>query len=334
MSPPRALTNLAPLRMLIPPLTATAYKGSSGKVGVVGGCFEYTGAPFYAALSALKLGADLSHVFCDEQAAVPIKGYSPELIVHGCLRSGVDGQAEREKQAEEIIKWFPALSALVVGPGLGRDAALQAVAALVVERAIELSLPCVLDADGLRFVLDNPAAVRGAKWVVLTPNKPEYARLITSLAPDKPAAANEEEEAELFRLVARTLDGPTIVRKGPTDWLCDGAAEVVLENSEPGCLKRCGGQGDVLAGSIATMLAWARAAEMQGRLPSNAPAPAPTLAAYTACMLTRRFARAAFARHKRSMTAPDLIDEIGEVFEDFCPAAGDGDEDGRTSYVS
>ena len=37
-------------------------------------------------------------------------------------------------------------------------------------------------------------------------------------------------------------------------------------------------------------------------------------------MLTRRFARAAFAKHKRSMTAPDLIDEIGAAFEEVCPS--------------
>ena len=45
------------------------------------------------------------------------------------------------------------------------------------------------------------------------------------------------------------------------------------------------------------------------------------LAAYAGCLLPRRFARAAFAKHKRSMTAPDLIEEIGEVFEEFSPAS-------------
>jgi len=150
---PRPAVSLQQLRVLVPPLVATSYKGSSGKVGVVGGCFEYTGAPFYAALTALKLGADLSHVFCDEAAAVPIKSYSPELIVHGCLRGAPEVDlAEVARQADEVSKWFPALTALVVGPGLGRDATMQAVAALLVERAVRASLPCVVDADGLRRV--------------------------------------------------------------------------------------------------------------------------------------------------------------------------------------
>lgn len=282
----RLAPSLEACRLLVPPLTSSAYKGQAGKVGVVGGCVEYTGAPFYAALSALKLGADLSHVFCDEQAALPIKGYSPELIVHGCMRGDPKpDDAETRRQADEICKWFPALSALVVGPGLGRDPTLQAVAALVVERAVSVALPCVIDADGLRLVLDRPEIVRGSPWTVLTPNKPEYLRLTGALlAEDK----SVDDAQELLKL-ARSLGGPTIVRKGPRDLISDGTC--VAENGEPGSLKRSGGQGDVLAGTIATLLSWAKAASPC--LPSGGP-PAPVLAAYTGCLLTRRFSAAAF----------------------------------------
>jgi NAD(P)H-hydrate repair Nnr-like enzyme with NAD(P)H-hydrate dehydratase domain len=70
------------VKALIPPLAEDSYKGQAGKVGVIGGCREYSGAPFFAAYSALKVGADLSHVFCTAGAAAVIKTYSPELIVH------------------------------------------------------------------------------------------------------------------------------------------------------------------------------------------------------------------------------------------------------------
>jgi ATP-dependent NAD(P)H-hydrate dehydratase len=63
------------------PLSPTSYKGSSGRVGVLGGSARYTGAPYYAAMAALKAGADLAFVFCAKEAAQPIKGYSPELMV-------------------------------------------------------------------------------------------------------------------------------------------------------------------------------------------------------------------------------------------------------------
>jgi len=44
------------------------------------------------------------------------------------------------------------------------------------------------------------------------------------------------------------------------------------------------------------------------------------LAAYTGCLLTRRFSAAAFESYHRAMTAPDLIEAIGPVFEEFSPA--------------
>lgn len=88
---------LEQIRKIIPNLSGHLHKGLSGKIGVVGGSFEYTGAPYYAAISALKVvsmcnlscntqGVDISHVFCTEGAATPIKSYSPELIVHPVLK--------------------------------------------------------------------------------------------------------------------------------------------------------------------------------------------------------------------------------------------------------
>jgi ATP-dependent NAD(P)H-hydrate dehydratase len=65
---------------IIPPLTTLLHKGSLGRIAVIGGSKDYTGAPFYAAQSALKFGADLSFVVTAEEAAIPIKCYSPELM--------------------------------------------------------------------------------------------------------------------------------------------------------------------------------------------------------------------------------------------------------------
>lgn len=77
---------------------------------MLGGSQEYTGAPFYAAISALRSGADLSHIFTpSSQALVPLKSYSPEIIVHEAA------------QPQDLISWQQALHSLVAGPGLGRD---------------------------------------------------------------------------------------------------------------------------------------------------------------------------------------------------------------------
>lgn len=68
-------------QQIVPPLVTTDYKGQMGRIAIVGGSRDYTGAPFYAAESALKFGADLAFVFCSQQAATPIKCYSPEVMV-------------------------------------------------------------------------------------------------------------------------------------------------------------------------------------------------------------------------------------------------------------
>ena len=75
------------LNHIFPPLNAKSIKGENGRIGVVGGSYEFTGAPFYAAISALKTGSDLAHIFCSNTASPSIKSYSPEIIVHPVFRS-------------------------------------------------------------------------------------------------------------------------------------------------------------------------------------------------------------------------------------------------------
>ncbi len=92
---------------LLPELKASQYKGNSGKLVVVGGSVEYTGAPFYTAISALRSGCDLSHIICPIEASVPIKCYSPEIIVH--------------PNSAPVKDWFGYSNTCVVGPGMGRS---------------------------------------------------------------------------------------------------------------------------------------------------------------------------------------------------------------------
>lgn len=54
-------------------ITAPSWPWSTGSA-------DYTGAPYYSAISALKVGADLSYVLTAEEAAGPIK----------CYRSGLE----------------------------------------------------------------------------------------------------------------------------------------------------------------------------------------------------------------------------------------------------
>jgi NAD(P)H-hydrate repair Nnr-like enzyme with NAD(P)H-hydrate dehydratase domain len=42
------------IKKIIPPLSSSLHKGQAGKIGIIGGSKEYTGAPYYASISALK----------------------------------------------------------------------------------------------------------------------------------------------------------------------------------------------------------------------------------------------------------------------------------------
>jgi ATP-dependent NAD(P)H-hydrate dehydratase len=83
-----------------------------------------------------------------------------------------------------------------------------------------------------------------------------------------------------------------------------GTEAVCTEAATP---RRCGGQGDVLAGAMATMLAWALR-HPRVRLPPDVP---PLfVAAQNACMLVRAAGRRAYLRLGRAMLAGDVLQEL------------------------
>merc|ERR1719506_2124912 len=69
------------LQQAAPSLAGTDYKGQGGRVAVIGGSTDFAGAPYYAAMAALRTGAELVYVYTAAEAAPAIKCYSPELMV-------------------------------------------------------------------------------------------------------------------------------------------------------------------------------------------------------------------------------------------------------------
>ena len=64
-------------------------------------------------MASLRTGSDLSFIYCHEDAAIPIKSYSPEIIVSSILPKSAKGP--QVKPALEIAK------SVVVGCGMGRQ---------------------------------------------------------------------------------------------------------------------------------------------------------------------------------------------------------------------
>ncbi|XP_029980434.1 ATP-dependent (S)-NAD(P)H-hydrate dehydratase isoform X2 [Sphaeramia orbicularis] len=290
---------LSLVKSIIPPLTSKKHKGEDGRIGIIGGCQDYTGAPYFAAISALKVGADLSHVFCTKDAATVIKSYSPELIVHPVLDS--------PNAVEEIEKWLPRLHGLVVGPGLGRDNHLLKTAKEVIERTKARDIPIVIDADGLWLVTQQPSVIEGYQKGILTPNFMEFTRLYEALH-HEPMDSSDPQHC--VSELSGAMGNVTVVLKGEQDLITDGTK--VFSCSIEGSGRRCGGQGDLLSGSMGVLAHWAHSASAAGMFRSVNPS---VLAAYGACSLTRQCNSQAFQRYGRSTTTSDMIQEIGSAFK-------------------
>lgn len=291
----------------------------------------------------------MSHVLCERSAAPVVKSYSPNLMVHPILPSSDTVKDPKSIDAPAlagpIISMLPRLHALVIGPGLGRDGVTLKVVAEVIKEARSRSIPFVLDADGLLVVTEDPNIIKGYKECILTPNVVEFGRLAKALGINVTSQADISEnensdksnqETDACQQLSKALGGVTILQKGPHDVISNGVTSVI-SNLEGG-LKRSGGQGDTLTGSLGTMLAWRAAyhnklwdsgemdnekeaqnkedvqAELESEDRRMSPATTLLLAAWAGSSITRECSRKAFELKGRSMQASDLTDEVHGSF--------------------
>ncbi|KAF8315360.1 Ribokinase-like protein [Clavulina sp. PMI_390] len=300
---------LAEVKKIIPPLTERLHKGQAGRVGVIGGSQDYTGAPYFAAMSALRLGCDLAHVICEPDAGQVIKTYSPDLIVHPILQKDGDQAAIKS----ELVGILDRLHAIVIGPGLGRADHMQEYARLAISTAREQDKFVVLDADGLWLIQKHPEYIKGYSRAVLTPNVVEFQRLREALGipTDVPAES-------LASRMSQELGDVVILQKGSHDIVSNGTRSEI--SNIAGGLKRCGGQGDILSGTVGTFLAWGRSYEDGGLDSGDArdaqvdPKDIPLLAAYGASVITRTTSRIAFGKLGRGVVTGDMLGDIGAAY--------------------
>ncbi|EIW70485.1 hypothetical protein TREMEDRAFT_29037 [Tremella mesenterica DSM 1558] len=329
---------------LIPPVSGKLHKGQAGRIGVLGGSGDYSGAPFFSSMGALRFGADLAHVICEPGAGAVIKTYSPDLIVHGIL----DPSKSVEDVRSELEGIMSRLHVMVIGPGLGRSEHMQNFAKVAFELAKKMEqMGVVVDADGLWLVQNDPSVVLdwpGVPRVILTPNIMEFKRLCQKMKIDDSAPPKT-----LCPELARSLQNVTIIQKGETDIVSNGRPipseflqsegdkVEILESEVRGGLKRVGGQGDILSGSVGVLLAWGSewvrgSYEHIGHPPPKSKGIAdniPLLAAYGASTFNRTVSMRGWQAKGRSMVTGDLVELVGPVYEELFGAAEDSPEKRR-----
>lgn len=214
----------------LPNISVTQHKGKNGRVMIVGGgAVQYSGAVCLAGEAALRVGAGLVSASV-APPSLPMMARAPaELMCYA------------ESNCEALSEIVARQDALVVGPGLSQNTWAQQIFAMVKD----LTMPMVVDADGLNWLAKNPQ--KKANWI-LTPHPGEAARLL--------GISIEECESNCLQTARRLQEkyGGTIVLKGASTVIVDDAPKAFLIEGKVPALA-VGGTGDVLAGMIGGFLA-------------------------------------------------------------------------------
>jgi len=196
-----------------------SHKGQNGKVGVIAGSKDYTGAPALVSEAALRTGSDLTKILTSESVRDIVASYSENFIVEPYSADYFDRDA-----ADKALKLAEWSDVVAIGPGLA-DPEPKAVRNFMQE----VGAPLVIDADALEFVGRTP--VRNA---VLTPHGAEYKNI---------------GEDVVHELVDR---GNVVVKKGSEDFILSSDFEERVSVGTP--VMTVGGTGDVLTGVIASLI--------------------------------------------------------------------------------
>lgn len=214
-------------------------KRTYGHVGVLGGSRDLPGAVLMTVQAALRSGAGLVTAFVPESLASVFAARAPEAMWVGLPETPAGGIAL--EGLHRIRQLSPRLSALAVGPGLGKEPETHALAA---QAALACPVPLVLDADALQPEILQEVARQADRPIVVTPHAGELARLRGS-GPDELSAAELRDFAKQKRI--------QVILKGSVTRVTDG--EVLGYSLWGGPVLARGGTGDVLAGLTAGLLA-------------------------------------------------------------------------------
>jgi ADP-dependent NAD(P)H-hydrate dehydratase / NAD(P)H-hydrate epimerase len=216
----------------------TSHKGQNGKVLVVGGSNEYSGAPILAALSALRSGTDISTIACPNNVASPIRSYSPDLIVKSLSDNYINFD-----DTSRILELATNADSLVIGCGIG----LKEETGLALDEMIEkINKPMVIDADALK-ILDSDLISKNKNEIVLTPHKSEFKAFFGIDVPDKLT-----QKIDVVLEYSKEYNC-TVVLKGNIDIISNGELIKLNSTGNPGMT--VGGTGDLLAGIIGGLMA-------------------------------------------------------------------------------
>lgn len=225
---------------------STSHKGNNGKLLIVGGSGDYSGAPAIAGMAAIGTGCDLVYVAAPFNAAQAIKSTSPDLIV-----KSLDGDKLSLSHLDEILELSDKVDAVLIGPGAGIDDETSKLLNVLVTK---IKKPIVLDADSLKQV--ELSLIKNRDDMILTPHIFEFKSFFNvsndlKLDIDSYDFKKVDENITEFQQISRQIKASVIV-KGQYDLILSGTKFRINKSGNSGMT--VGGTGDALAGIAAGLL--------------------------------------------------------------------------------
>ena len=226
--------------LAVKPRILEAHKGTFGKLLIIGGNKNFSGAPALAAMASLRTGVDIATIAAPEKTATTISSFSPALIT-----IKLKGKHLNTSNLTTLKEPLESATAVVLGPGLGLHNETKEATKEIIELIEKTRTPLLLDADGLKAFAEFKRKIDCP--LVLTPHTKEFEFLTGNKLP-----TNLEKKAENVHRMAKEL-GATILLKGPVDVVSNGVDVKFNFTGNPGMT--VGGTGDVLAGIVGGLLA-------------------------------------------------------------------------------
>lgn len=271
-------TDLAEVKRRYRPRHPYAHKGTNGNVLIAAGSYGKIGAAILASKAAHRAGAGLVTALIPECGYSAMQAASPETM---CRTEGYNYL--------DVINDWENYRAIAIGPGLGMQDVTTKALANVLEQC---NRPLVLDADALNIIANQPELLKNIpKHSIITPHPKEYSRLF---GPQTDSLTLVDHA----RLQAMRLN-ICIVLKGKHTAVILPDGDCYYNQS--GCEGMAtAGTGDTLTGMICGLLA-------QGYDTNDAA----LLGVYLHGLAGQL---AADTKGIESMTAKDLIEEIGNAY--------------------
>ena len=211
-------------------------KGDFGKVGILGGSINYSGAIKLATMSlaSLRSGCGLVKVIIPDEI---VSSLSPVLLEQTLFPY---------KNLEDIKKSIKNVDSLAIGMGWGSNENHLPILKNILEN---FQGNLVIDADGLNTLVNHVEILRTSQAnIVLTPHLKEFSRL-TSLSIEE-IEKNKMEIAKSFAKENHVI----LLLKGSTTIVTNGIDVYLINYGTPGMATS--GSGDVLSGILAGLLGY------------------------------------------------------------------------------